>query len=307
MVSLNPPNVATKRKIAKAPPRQNPNRSTQPPQRVRTTSDAQPRIESIALPGTVPFDESVHVLERLSWVTRNLVVAGAQPAVYGFKEEHIRDRNLLHCPDSGLVLPPRDSIPPLEDEEPSPDENKKEPRKRRKTLKIPDEEEEDRVPRSPNAFILWRSDILHRKPGLADKNLTAARIARMWNAEIPDHVKQHYQSLSEAAKKWHKEQHPDYKYCPKSAAEKAALKAIRNEKKAAAKEAERVAKEAAKLAKKRGRRYSAPRMEGPSTSMAVDGQYQGHSAAAYGREGPSPGWTPEGGASTLVDDDEDEY
>lgn len=333
MVSIDSPKQMSKRKIANPTVRPNPNRPLQPPVPLRTSSDPPPRIRSAPLPITIAYDDSVHVIDQLPRVARNLILAGAKPRVFAFAVEDIRSASAISCPRSGLVLPPKDCVPPLE--EPSTTDGKPKATRKRRKIQIADENADDdkHIPRSPNAFILWRSEVFARARSLnlapADKARLTTQVSEQWKTTITDAVKEHYQYLAEIAKELHAQKHPDYKYCPKSAAEKAALKAIKDAKKKEAKEREREAKEAEKLAKKgkaasgkadTATRTPFPVLTLPSTRFAatttpvevpvrkpvqVERLYKGYPSTAWGSEGPPQGWSTQDGLTVVQDDGED--
>ncbi|KAG8912933.1 hypothetical protein FRC01_004825 [Tulasnella sp. 417] len=310
MVAIDSPKQMSKRKIATPAVRPNPNRPLQAPLPLRTSSDPPPRIRSAALPITIPYDETVHVLDQLPRVPRNLILAGARPRVYAFAVDDIRSASLISCPTSGLVLPPKDCVPPLEEPSATDGKPKPAPRKRRK-LQIDENADDDKhIPRSPNAFILWRSEVFARARSLnlapADKARLTTQVSEEWKTTISEAIKEHYQYLAEIAKELHAQKHPDYKYCPKSAAEKAALKAIKDAKKKEAKEREREAKEAEKLAKKARTASATIPVEVPiSRPVQVERLYKGYPSTAWGSEGPPQGWTPQEGLAVVHDDGAD--
>ncbi|KAG9022136.1 hypothetical protein FS837_006586, partial [Tulasnella sp. UAMH 9824] len=309
MVSIDSPKLMSKRKIATPAARPNPNRPLQAPQPLRTSSDPPPRIRSAALPITILYDETVHVLDQLSRVARNLILAGAKPRVFAFAVEDIRSASLISCPRSGLVLPPKDCVPPLEEPSATDGKPKPAPRKRRKLVLADENADDDKhIPRSPNAFILWRSEVFARARSLklapADKARLTTQVSEEWKTTISESIKEHYQYLAEIAKELHAQKHPDYKYCPKSAAEKAAIKAIKDAKKKEAKERDREAKEAEKLAKK-AKSTSIP-VEVPVRQPApVERLYKGYPSTAWGSQGPPRGWTTQDGLAVAHDDGAD--
>lgn len=310
MVSIDSPKQMSKRKIANPTVRPNPNRPLQPPVPLRTSSDPPPRIRSAPLPITIPFDDSLHVVDQLPRVARNLILAGAKPRVFAFAVEDIRSASAISCPRSGLVLPQKDCVPPLE--EPSATDGKPKPTRKRRKIQVADENADDdkHIPRSPNAFILWRSEVFARARSLnlapADKARLTTQVSEQWKTQITEAVKEHYQYLAEIAKELHAQKHPDYKYCPKSAAEKAALKAIKDAKKKEAKERERDAKEAEKLAKKGKAASAATPVEVPIRKpVQVERLYKGYPSTAWGSEGPPQGWSTQDGLTIAQDDEED--
>ncbi|KAL0571349.1 slightly ste11-like protein [Marasmius crinis-equi] len=85
-----------------------------------------------------------------------------------------------------------------------------------------------KIPRPPNAFILYRRDILGSGAVAteaiceccgAERLRTQGEISKdisfLWK-NAPDDVKSHYNGLAEERKKEHKEKYPDYRFCPKA-------------------------------------------------------------------------------------------
>ncbi|KAI0743416.1 high mobility group box domain-containing protein, partial [Daedaleopsis nitida] len=77
-----------------------------------------------------------------------------------------------------------------------------------------------KIPRPPNAWIIYRTDRLHewrqgRSPN--DPPVKQADISRLiaatWKVE-PDHVKLEYEKRAAIAKAEHRKKYPDYKYNP---------------------------------------------------------------------------------------------
>ncbi len=113
----------------------------------------------------------------------------------------------------------------------------------------------EKIPRPPNAWIIYRTDRLRqwkaqRSPH--DPPVKQADISRMiganWKHE-PDHIKLEYEKRAAIAKADHKRKYPDYKYNPMS---KEAKEKMRSEEK----EAKKKAREEAKAAKAAGRKVS---------------------------------------------------
>ncbi|KAJ3231128.1 hypothetical protein HDU81_003991 [Chytriomyces hyalinus] len=76
-----------------------------------------------------------------------------------------------------------------------------------------------KIPRPPNAFILFRTDnqpnlvTLARGLGKSSRDFSSI-VAKMW-ADAPQDVRQHYQKLAAEKFREHKELYPDYRYRPK--------------------------------------------------------------------------------------------
>lgn len=96
-----------------------------------------------------------------------------------------------------------------------------------------------KIPRPPNAFILYRqhyhpiikeahpefhnNDIcmISLSLSIVDKMLMilAVTLGKQWNNE-PEHVKAHFKALANEAKRKHAEDYPDYQYSPRKPSEK---------------------------------------------------------------------------------------
>ncbi|KAI8608966.1 high mobility group box domain-containing protein, partial [Chytriomyces sp. MP71] len=80
-------------------------------------------------------------------------------------------------------------------------------------------EKEAKIPRPPNAFILFRSDTQptlvdsFRGAGKSSRDYSAS-IAKMW-AEATPEVKQKYNDLAAEKMYQHRQRYPDYRYRPK--------------------------------------------------------------------------------------------
>lgn len=77
----------------------------------------------------------------------------------------------------------------------------------------------EKIPRPPNAFILYRRSKqveISRGVGISrTPNKDVSRIAgEMWQRE-PDHVKDEFKRQAEEAKQSHMSRYPNYKYTPK--------------------------------------------------------------------------------------------
>ncbi|KAL4922173.1 hypothetical protein BDW62DRAFT_197408 [Aspergillus aurantiobrunneus] len=79
-----------------------------------------------------------------------------------------------------------------------------------------------KIPRPPNAFILYRQHhhprVKEAYPHLSNNEISVI-IGKQWRAE-PEETKLHFKSLAEEFKKKHAEEHPDYQYTPRKASEK---------------------------------------------------------------------------------------
>lgn len=113
-----------------------------------------------------------------------------------------------------------------------------------------------KIPRPPNAWILYRTDRLRewretRSPN--DPPMKQADISRFisttWKIE-PDDIKLDYEKRAAIAKAEHKKKYPDYKYNPIS-------KEVKDKMRAEEREAKKRAREEAKAARLAGRRISA--------------------------------------------------
>ncbi|KAI8839501.1 hypothetical protein BJ741DRAFT_599507 [Chytriomyces cf. hyalinus JEL632] len=110
-----------------------------------------------------------------------------------------------------------------------------------------------KIPRPPNAFILFRTDnqpnlvTLARGLGKSSRDFSSI-VAKMW-ADAPQDVRQHYQKLAAEKFREHKELYPDYRYRPKKGTDELGnpIPATTKKEKKSAKSAEE--KAAAKAAK----------------------------------------------------------
>ncbi|KAL2814387.1 hypothetical protein BDW59DRAFT_167174 [Aspergillus cavernicola] len=79
-----------------------------------------------------------------------------------------------------------------------------------------------KIPRPPNAFILYRQRHHPRVkdvyPDLSNNDISVI-LGKQWKAEAED-VKLHFKNLAEEFKKKHAEEHPDYQYTPRKPSEK---------------------------------------------------------------------------------------
>ncbi|KAL4980557.1 hypothetical protein BDW66DRAFT_125508 [Aspergillus desertorum] len=79
-----------------------------------------------------------------------------------------------------------------------------------------------KVPRPPNAFILYRQHhypkVKETRPDLSNNEISVI-IGKKWRAE-PEEAKLHFKNLAEEFKKKHAEEHPDYQYTPRKPSEK---------------------------------------------------------------------------------------
>jgi len=88
-----------------------------------------------------------------------------------------------------------------------------------------------KVPRPPNAWILYRSDKVRELPPLPHGGQRRAQgevskiISAMW-AKEPDETRQEYEKRAEAAKIEHALEHPNYRYKPLTKEEKCAQKKL---------------------------------------------------------------------------------
>ncbi|KAL4940097.1 hypothetical protein BDV06DRAFT_197379 [Aspergillus oleicola] len=79
-----------------------------------------------------------------------------------------------------------------------------------------------KIPRPPNAFILYRQ---HRHPRIKEaypdlsNNEISVILGKQWRGE-PEETKLHFKNLAEEFKKKHAEEHPDYQYTPRKPSEK---------------------------------------------------------------------------------------
>ncbi|KAL4885006.1 hypothetical protein BJY04DRAFT_181140 [Aspergillus karnatakaensis] len=79
-----------------------------------------------------------------------------------------------------------------------------------------------KVPRPPNAFILYRQRhhprVKETFPDLSNNEISVI-LGKQWRAE-PEEVKLHFKGLAEEFKKKHAEEHPDYQYTPRKPSER---------------------------------------------------------------------------------------
>ncbi|KAK2757350.1 hypothetical protein FQN54_004864 [Arachnomyces sp. PD_36] len=86
-----------------------------------------------------------------------------------------------------------------------------------------------KVPRPPNAFILYRQ---HYHPVIKEEhpeyhnNDISVLLGKKWKAET-DEVKAHFKDLADKIKRQHAEDHPDYQYAPRKPSEKKRRATIR--------------------------------------------------------------------------------
>lgn len=79
-----------------------------------------------------------------------------------------------------------------------------------------------KIPRPPNAFILYRQ---HHHPKIRvayphlHNNDISIILGKQWKSE-PDEVRAHYKCLADESKRKHFEEHPDYQYSPRKPSEK---------------------------------------------------------------------------------------
>ncbi|BCR91626.1 HMG-box domain-containing protein [Aspergillus chevalieri] len=79
-----------------------------------------------------------------------------------------------------------------------------------------------KVPRPPNAFILYRQ---HHHPKIKEaypdfqNNDISIMLGKQWKAE-PEEVRAHYKALADEQKKKHAEEYPDYQYTPRRPCER---------------------------------------------------------------------------------------
>ncbi|KAL4821103.1 hypothetical protein BDW67DRAFT_180649 [Aspergillus spinulosporus] len=79
-----------------------------------------------------------------------------------------------------------------------------------------------KIPRPPNAFILYRQHhypkVKEARPDLSNNEISVI-IGKKWRAE-PEEAKLHFKSLAEEFKRKHAEEYPDYQYTPRKPSEK---------------------------------------------------------------------------------------
>ncbi|KAL4805463.1 hypothetical protein BDV18DRAFT_140950 [Aspergillus unguis] len=79
-----------------------------------------------------------------------------------------------------------------------------------------------KIPRPPNAFILYRQHhhprVKETYPDLSNNEISVI-LGKQWRAE-PEEAKLHFKNLAEEFKKKHAEEHPDYQYTPRKPSEK---------------------------------------------------------------------------------------
>ena len=91
----------------------------------------------------------------------------------------------------------------------------------------PDAQKPKRIPRPPNAFMLYRSHLLRTRqipPGIEHRQQNISRVAgECWNL-LPDAEKKKWHDKAKEVLLAHMEKHPDYKFSPerKAARKKAA-------------------------------------------------------------------------------------
>ncbi|KAI0674779.1 hypothetical protein C8Q78DRAFT_988606 [Trametes maxima] len=141
---------------------------------------------------------------------------------------------------------------------------------------------EHHIPRSPNAYILYRKDFQDRlrSQGISlPWAIVSVRSAEAWHAETPE-VSAHYKRLAAEAKVAHELQYPAYTFCPKKSGQRAAEKAARSAD-AAARKAEKKAEAAKKRAAAKAAK-AASRAAGRQPRLAPT-----HAEAAAPTAGPS--------------------
>ncbi|KAF4996605.1 hypothetical protein FDECE_12374 [Fusarium decemcellulare] len=81
---------------------------------------------------------------------------------------------------------------------------------------------ETKIPRPPNAYILYRKERHHLvkklNPGITNNQISQV-LGQCWNMETRE-VRAQYKSMAEAIKKDHREKHPGYQYKPRRPSEK---------------------------------------------------------------------------------------
>ncbi|KAL4799418.1 hypothetical protein BDV19DRAFT_355089 [Aspergillus venezuelensis] len=79
-----------------------------------------------------------------------------------------------------------------------------------------------KIPRPPNAFILYRQHhhprVKEAYPDLSNNEISVI-LGKQWRAETEE-AKLHFKNLAEEFKKKHAEEHPDYQYTPRKPSEK---------------------------------------------------------------------------------------
>ncbi|KAK1590803.1 HMG box protein [Colletotrichum navitas] len=90
------------------------------------------------------------------------------------------------------------------------------------THRVNTPEREIKVPRPPNAFILYRKDrqahVKQMDPQIQNKGISQL-LGKAWNAESHE-VREKYRALAKAYKERHNKLHPDYRYTPRKPSEK---------------------------------------------------------------------------------------
>ncbi|KAG9009470.1 hypothetical protein FRB94_014245 [Tulasnella sp. JGI-2019a] len=166
---------------------------------------------------------------------------------------------------------------------------------------------EKRPPRPMNMFLFYRGEQIRlaAERGLTGnelKQFTNFTINTTWHAMTKE-AKKKYEVMAEAAKEEHIRKYPDYKYQPRTAKEKEALKEYKREQKRLALEERQTSKRAPR--KKRADSSDSDVQEikkediSPKakrtiamerkTSTAAE-KYQYYSASAFGSSGPPPDW-----------------
>jgi hypothetical protein len=137
-------------------------------------------------------------------------------------------------------------------------------------------------PRPPNAWILYRSDMVRELPPVAPGTPRRAQaevskmISDMWKA-APERVRQHYEQLADAKKAEHQAMYPGYRFQPMKKEEKERLR-----------EEKRLEKEKDRAQSRRHRSRPTPYpVAGPATGMPHGVQFY-QPDLYYGSDGPSP-------------------
>lgn len=211
---------------------------------------------------------------------------GGNPEVIEFDPKYIFDRSLVWDPVTGLPLPP---IPPEDPSKPTVFKS----RGKRAPSFTPGTTESNpthpgHIPRPGNKFLLARSDAVARinslNPPQSERSRLTGSISSAWHA-LPPERQEYYDNLSKVAKIVHALKYPDYKYQPRTAAQKEADKLLKLQDQAAKKAIRDSQKKGAgrKKGPAGGVRAAATPVAGhPSNSIPVGPMYSTvpHSVAA---------------------------
>ncbi|CAF3664890.1 hypothetical protein FGSG_08893 [Fusarium graminearum PH-1] len=79
-----------------------------------------------------------------------------------------------------------------------------------------------RIPRPPNAYILYRKErhqiVKGKRPGITNNEISQV-LGRCWNMEHPD-IRTYYKKMADDIKEEHKRLYPDYQYRPRKSRER---------------------------------------------------------------------------------------